>query len=444
MIALSPEIVTLIMLVGVLVGVLLGYHLAIVVGALGLGVGFMLWGPMIFDLFYVRIFSLLTTYILLAIPFFIFMGTMLEKSGIMDGLFDASHLWFGSFRGGLAIVTVLIGTAMAASVGVIAASVTVLTLTALAPMIQRGYQRGLASGTICASGTLGILIPPSVMLVLYGPMAGISVGRLFFGAIIPGLVLAGLYCIYIAIRSFLQPGIAPAAPAEQRVSIPIIRKIYILLVAVVPVFALILGVLGTIMFGIAAPTEAAAVGALVATLLAVLYRKFSFKALKETVLTTMRMSGMILLIASLAFGFVGVFIRAGGGAVMENIILAVPFGRWGSFAVIMFVIFMLGKFIDWIGVLFIMVPIITPIAIELGFDPLWMALMVCINLQMSFLTPPFAYAIFFVQGTAPPELGVTTSEIIRGVIPFIIIIIIVLVLCTIFPEIILWLPNKVL
>jgi len=442
MIELSPEIITIIMLGGVLITVLLGYPLAIAVGAIGLIVGFTIFGvPITLELYYGRIFYQLTNYVLLAVPFFVFMGTMLERSGITEGLYDALYLWLGAFRGGLAITTVLIGTILAACVGVIAASTILLALIALPSMLKRGYGKSLAAGSVCAGGTLGILIPPSIMLVVYGPMSGLGVGSLFFGAIFPGLVLSALYCGYIAFYSLFNPGAAPAVPIEER-RVPFAKKTRMLVVSLVPPLALILAVLGSIFTGIATPTEAGAVGALAATILAIAYRKFNFGVLKETALGTIKLAGMVLLIAGLAFSFVGVFIRAGCGQVVEEFILGAPGGKWGAFALIMFLCFILGMFIDWIGIVFIMVPIITPIGAALGFNPLWFGMMICVNLQMSFMTPPFAYAIFFVKGAAPPELEVTTADIIRGVVPFVILIMVGLFLCIIFPQILLWLPGK--
>jgi len=444
MVDLSPEIITIMMLGGVLVTVLLGYPLAIAVGAIGLIVGFWIFGvPITLELYYGRIFYQLTNYVLLAVPFFVFMGTMLERSGITEGLYDALYLWFGGFRGGLAITTVLIGTLLAACVGVIAASTILLALIALPSMLRRGYGKPLAAGSVCAGGTLGILIPPSIMLVVYGPMAGLGVGGLFFGAIFPGLVLSGLYCAYIAAYSLVRPQEAPAVPIGER-RVPLAKKMRMLAVSLVPPLGLILAVLGSIFTGVATPTEAAAVGSLAATLLAIGYRKFSLRVLKETALDTIKLGGMVLLIAGLAFSFVGVFIRAGCGEVVADFILGAPGGRWGAFALIMFICFILGMFIDWMGIVFIMIPIITPIGSALGFDPLWFGMMICVNLQMSFMTPPFAYAIFFVKGAAPPEFDVTTADIIRGVIPFVIMIMVGLVLCVLFPEIILWLPGKML
>jgi len=443
MIDLSPEIIAIMMLGGVLVGVLLGYPLAIPVGALGLIFGFLLFGTPVFDLLYARLFKLINSYALLAVPLFVFMGVMLERSGIAERMYDALYLWLSGLRGGLAIITVLMGTVLAACVGIIGASVSMLALLALPSMVKRGYSKSLASGAVCAGGTLGILIPPSIMLVIYGPMANISVGKLFMAAFIPGFVLSALYCIYIALRCFFQPRIAPAVPVEER-AVPFLKKTTMLVTSLFPPGLLILSVLGSIFFGIAPPTEAAAVGAFAATILAVAYRRFSFEVLKSTATQTLKVTSMILLIGGLSFVFVGVFIPAGGAKVVKELILAAPGGHWGAFAVVMFIIFVLGFFIDWIGIIFIMVPILAPIAPELGFDPLWFAMMIIINLQMAFMTPPMAAAIFYLRGSAPADLGITMGDIIRGVFPFVGLIIIGLGLCVAFPQLILWLPAQMI
>ena len=444
MIDISPEIATFMMFGALLVGVLLGYPLAFVVGGIGIVSGILLFGvPISLELIYQRVYSLLNNYVLLAVPGFIFMGNMMGYSGITEKMFSSLYTWLGGLRGGLAIVTILVGTILAACVGVIGASVTAMTLVCLPPMVRRGYNKALACGAVCAGGTLGILIPPSVMLVVYGPMATLSVGKLFMGAFMPGFMLSGLYLIYIAVRSYLEPELAPAVPLEER-SVPLLKKTVDLIVSLVPPSILVVAVLGAIFFGVATPTEAAAVGALATTLLVVAYRKFSFAALKETALETMKISGMILLIGAVSFAFVGIFVRAGCGDVIKEFILKAPGGRWGIFFIMQLIIFILGFVLDWLGILFILVPVITPAATELGFDPIWFAMMVCVNLQTSFMTPPFAYAIFYLKGAAPQELGITVGDIIRGVVPFVFLILIALALCIAFPEIILWLPAKMI
>jgi len=443
MIELSPEILTVVMLGGIMVGILSGFPLAIPVGAMGLILGYLLMGPSVLNLMYTRLFFLITSYVLLAVPLFIFMGEMLERSAIADKMFDALYLWLGGLRGGLALATVLLGTILAACVGIIGASVTMLSLIALPAMVKRGYSKSLAAGSICAGGTLGILIPPSIMLVIYGPMAMMSVGKLFMAAFIPGFVLSGLYCSYTLVYSYLRPEAAPPVPVEER-RVPLLKKTTMLVTSMIPPVFLILAVLGTIFFGIAPPTEAAAVGALAAIVLVIIYRRFSWAVLKDTVSRTLRVTAMILLIGGMAFSFVGVFLSAGCGKVVEEVILATPGGRWGAFIMVMFVLFILGFFIDWLGILFIMVPIVSPLAPALGFDPLWFAMMICVNLQTSFMTPPMAHAIFYLRGSAPPDLGVTMADIIKGVIPFVFLILIGLGLCAAFPQLILWLPSKMI
>ncbi|TET68854.1 MAG: TRAP transporter large permease subunit [Dehalococcoidia bacterium] len=443
MIDLSPEIVTILMLGGLVVAVLTGFPLAIPIGAVALVVGFLTFGDTVFALIYQQVFAILHNYVLLALPLFVFMGVVLEYSGIADKMYNALFLILSGLRGGLAIITVLLGTVLAACVGVITASVTVLTALSLNTMIKRGYDRSLAAGAICAGGSLGILIPPSVMLVIYGPMARISVGKLFFGAMLPGLLLSFLYISYIAIRCFLQPRLAPVVPVEER-AIPALYKVRLLFTSLIPPIFIILAVLGTIFTGIAPPTEAAAVGGLAALLLTAAHRKLNWPILKNIMLRSLNISCMVMIIGAMSVAFTGVFLKAGCGKVVQDLVLAAPGGVWGAFAVVMFIYFILGFFIEWIGIFFIMVPILAPLAPMLGFDPLWFGIMICINLQMSFLTPPYAFAIFVLRGVAPPELGVTTADIIRGVIPYIFLIMIALVLCIALPQIILWLPGMMI
>jgi len=444
MISLSPETVAVLMLGGIFAGVLLGYPLAISIGGVGIVIALLLFGPRIAsELYYGRFFSGLENYVLLAVPLFIFMGIMLEHSGVAEGMYDALYLSFGGLKGGLAVTTIIIGTVVAACVGIIGASVTMLALIALPAMINRGYDRSLAAGCVAGGGSLGILIPPSVMLVVYGPMANLSVGRLFFGAFLPGFLLSAMYIAYIVVRCLIQPNLAPPVPASER-AVPASVKLYKLAKSMLPPVVLILAVLGSIFFGIAAPTEAAGVGALAATLLAVGYRRLTWPILKQTAQDTVRTSGMVLLIGAMAFAFVGVFMRANCDEVVTNFLLAAPGGKWGMFIIVMVICFLLGFLIDWLGIIFIMVPIVTPVAAAAGFDPLWFAMMICVNLQMSFMTPPFAYALFYIKGAADPKLGITTGHIISGMIPYVFIIVIALLLCIAFPQIILWLPGKML
>jgi tripartite ATP-independent transporter DctM subunit len=439
-IQLSPLAVVLIMFGGLLLGVLLGYPLFMSLAAIGLIVGFFVIGPPVFKILHLRVLGMLYNYTFLAVPLFVFMGIMVEKSGAAEKLYDGILVTFGGVRGGLAIGTILMGTVLAACVGVVAASVSTMAVIAAPTMLKRGYEKELVSGCICAGGTLGILIPPSIMLVIYGPMAQISVGKLFMAAFLPGFLLSALYIAYIVVRCLLNPSVAPLPSAEER-NIPVATKLITLTKGLLPPLFIIMAVLGTIFFGIATPTEAAAVGSVAATLLAVVYGRFNLDLLKRTSRETLRISAMAMAVGLGASMFTGVFLRLGGGEAVSNVLLAAPGGKWGVFALTMFIIFILGMFIDWLGILFVMIPLVTPIGEMLQFDPLWFAMMICINLQMSFLTPPFAYAIFYLKGLAPPEWGLETGHIIRGVIPFVVIIMVGLVLCIIFPDIIMWLPH---
>jgi len=443
MVNFSPEMVVAIMFGAVFIGVFLGYPLPFIVGGIAMVVGFLAMGPGVFALLRVRLWGMMISYILLAIPLFIFMGSMVEKSGCAEGLYHGLYLAFGRLRGGLAIATVLMGTVLAACVGIIAASVITLGLIGIPSMLKRGYDKSLICGSVCAGGSLGILIPPSIMLVIYGPMAGLSVGKLFMGAFGPGLLLSGLYVMYIAVRAFVQPSVAPPLSVEER-SVPTGYKVKVLVTGMLPPFILVLSVLGVIFFGIAAPTEAAACGAFAATALALVNRKLNWTVLKGTMLQTVRVSTMAMMIGWSASMFTGVFLRLKGGDVVADMILSAPGGKWGAFGLIMLIVFILGFLVDWMAIVFILVPLMAPIMPELGFDPLWFAIMICVNLQMAFMTPPMAPAIFFLRGIARQEWGITTEHIIKGIAPFVGFIIVALILCIIFPDIILWLPHQMI
>ena len=443
MIEMSPNLAAILMFGGLLALIMTGFPIAFVIGSVGFFSGFLLFGPDVtFHIMYSRLYELSLNYPYLAVPLFTFMGVVLQHSGIAEKLYNTLYESLSGFRGGLAVVTVIFGTVLAACLGVITAAVTILTLIAMAPMVTRGYDKSLAAGTCVAGGTLGILIPPSIMLVVYGPQAGLSVGKMFMAAVFPGLILAGLYIAYISIRCFLNPALGPPIPPEERAKKTTGEKVVNLLKSLLPPVLLILAVLGTIFTGIAPPTEAAAVGSLAAVVLAICYRRFSWDLVKHAAIETLRVSAFVVLIAGMCYAFVGVFMNAGCGEVVAKAIIAVPGGKWGSFFVIMLIVFLLGMFIEWIGIVFIIVPIFSPIFVKLGFDPLWAGMMVCINLQMAFQTPPMAMSIFVCRGTAPPELGVTMHDIIKGVTPFILIIVCCLILFTLFPGIITWLPEK--
>jgi len=444
MIDISPEIFTLALLGSIALGIVIGYPLGFVLGTIGLVAGYLIYGSAVVQLFYWHVTESLFDYIKLAIPLFVYMGAMLAYSGLAEKMYDAFFVWLGGLRGGLAVITILIGTILATSVGIIAASITMLSLVAIPSMMKYGYKKSLASASVCAGGCLGILIPPSVMLVVYGPIAQISVGQLFFGAFIPGFILSLFYCSYVLVYSFLNPHVAPSVSVDEIEQLTFGQKTVRLITAVGPAGLLILSVLGVIFVGIAPPSEAAAIGALVATLMCIAYRKFTWRILINASLETVRLSGFVFLIIATATVFSSAFMGGGGGDVVMNMVLSIGGGRWGAFAVIIGAVFILGFLMDWIGIVLILVPIVTPIGAALGFHPVWFAIMICVCLQTGYMTPPFAMGIFITKGSIPPEFGVTTGDVIRGVIPFVIMIICALTLFCIFPELITWLPGQMI
>jgi len=437
---LNPELITFLMLVTLIGLIVLGYPVAFVLGGLAAIFGLTFVGPEVINMFMLRLFNNMGNYILLAIPLFVFMGVIIEKSGLASRLYDAAYVILGKLRGGLAVSTLFTCTVFAAATGVIGASVVTMGLLGLPSMLKYKYDKPLATGSICAGGTLGILIPPSVLILIYGPLAGLSVGKLFMAAFIPGLVLAVLYVAYVLVRCYLNPDLAPSLPPDHPdLQVSWQRKAYLFTTSILPVAVLIIAVLGSIFFGVAAPTEAAGVGALAAMLLALAYKQLNLQNLKEAVYSTMTISCMIYLVLIGAGFFTGVFINVGGDEVVKSLVLGLPLPNWGILLVMFFILFIMGMFIDWIGVLMIAVPLFTPIADTLGYNPLWFAMMFIVVMQTSFLTPPFAYSIFYLKGIAPPE--VTTGHIYRGVVPFIILQGVGLLLLALFPQLILWLPG---
>jgi len=427
----------------ILAGILSGFPIAWILGGIAVITGFLFWGPQSFDTFYQQMYGLVSNYILLAIPLFIFMGAMIEESGVGKRLFDTMYLIFGALRGGIAITVVVVGTMLATILGIIAGSTVMLTIVALPNMLRHGYNKAMSCGTVCASGSLGIFIPPSILLIIYGPVSGISVGKLFMGAFMPGFMLSGLYITYILIRSFLNPHDAPSIPAgEQAVSWGVKAKMFV--TSALPLLVLIFSVLGVIYTGIAAPTEAAAMGAVASILVAAFYRRLNYPTLKSASHRSFDATVMVIYTCIGAAMFQSIFMALGGGEYFTNVVLSAPGGKWGSFIVIMFIILVLGMFIPDIAIILIMVPLVTPIAETLGFHPIWFAMMVCLDLQTSFMTPPYAQAIFFLQGAADPSLGITTGDIIRGVIPFILLIFVGIGLCVAFPQIVTWLPGTMI
>lgn len=435
----SNEVLALVMLGALLVMVIGGVRLAFAMMFLAVVFGFMFRGQAILSLFMQSIWGVMQNEVLIAVPLFVLMGSLLTKSGAADRLFNAMYELFGTVRGGLALTTVLISTLFAAGTGIIAASVTTMALMALPVMLRKGYDHGLATGVVCAGGTLGILIPPSVMLIILGPMAGVSVSRLFAGALGPGLLLALCYLIYVGVKCWLWPSAGPAMSPEERTK-STGRLLKDAALYLLPVIGLLVAVLGSILIGIATPTEASAVGVIGAAIIAGIYRSLTWPALRDAVYDTVQVTSMVFFVVVGAAMFTAVFLFMGGGRLIGSFLFEMDISKWAILALIMLAVFILGMVLDWIGVLFIIVPIFTPIATQLGFDPLFFTLIVAVNLQMSFLTPPFAYAIFFTKGVAPPE--VKTTSIYRGVLPFVALQALVLLACIVYPDLLLWLPGR--
>lgn len=415
---------------------LIGYPVAFTLGAIALGFGTVFLGIEFFSLLPLRIWGIMTNFTLLAVPLFVFMGVILEKSGIAEELLDTMGRLFGSLRGGLAISVVVVGALLAATTGVVGASVVTMTVIALPSMLKRGYSPELASGTIAASGTLGQIIPPSIILILLGDVVGVPEGELFMAAAVPGAMLILAYILYVVWTAWRHPESAPAIKSLANQSPDLLFSV---IKSLVPPLLLILAVLGSIFFGIASPTESAAVGALGAIVLAAIHRRMNLNNLREALQRTTRLTSMVFIIFIGATAFGLVFVGMGGDKLILDLFTALPGGKWTFLVVSMLLIFFLGFFLDFIEICFIVVPVIAPVAIHMGIDPLWFALLIALNLQTSFLTPPFGFSLFYLKASAPPTLKL--ESIYRGIVPFVAIQVIVLGLIIAFPQISLWLPD---
>ena len=405
-----------------------------------------------------RLYGIMTNETLIAVPLFVFMGIMLERSKVAEKLLDTMAALFGSMPGGLGFSVTLVGMLLAASTGIIGATVVTMGLLSLPTMLKRGYSPSLACGTICASGTLGQIIPPSIVLILLGDVLSsayqqaqldmgifspetISVGDLFAGALLPGLMLVGLYLGYLLIMAILRPETMPALPASERAKQSRAQLIKQAMLVLVPPLTLITAVLGSILAGIATPTEAASVGAMGAILLAVSQRQFNLQRLREVMQNTTRVTSMVFLIFIGASIFSLVFRGYGGDDMVQTLLTDLPGGTLSAMLVVMLLMFLLGFVLDFIEITFVVVPIVGPILLTMGIDPVWLGVMIAINLQTSFLTPPFGFALFYLRGVAPVE--VTTSQIYKGVMPFILIQLLALGILAFWPGLATWLPHQI-
>ncbi|WP_373500385.1 TRAP transporter large permease subunit [Desulfococcus sp.] len=409
---------------------------ALCFGLIGFGWSF-------FNLLPLRIWGVMTNVTLLAVPLFVFMGVMLERSGLAEELLDTMGMVFGRVRGGLAVSVVIVGALLGASTGIVGATVVTMGLLAVPTMLKWGYHHEIATGTVAASGTLGQIIPPSIVLVLIGDIVGVPVGDLFMGAVLPGMVLVALYILYILVAAWLKPKIAPAIPRKALAAMSRMDLFKRVSRALFPPLFLMVAVLGSIFWGVASPTEAAAVGAVGATVLTIANRKFTLGILQEVMDSTMQLTCMvfIILVGAAAFGLV--FRGLGGDGLVREFLgaMAETHGKWFVLAVVMGLIFVIGFFLDFIEITFIHVPVLAPIMLEFGFDPVWFCILIAVNLQTSFLTPPFGFSLFYLKAVTPPEIS--TGDIYRGIIPFVILQAIGLLIVVFFPILATWLPKAV-
>lgn len=440
----SVEVLTILMFLTLMASIAMGHPLAITLAAVATLFGLIDNGfnlPGLLGLFANNTWGIFLNYTLVAVPLFIFMAQILDRSKVSEGLFDALYSVLGGLRGGLGMAVIVVSTVFAATTGIVGASVVAMGLMAGPALLRRGYDKALSAGIICSSGTLGILIPPSIMLVVYGGLTGqkeTSVGNLFAAAILPGLLLSGMYLLYVGVRCFLNPKLGPPIPPEERTATPM-EKFIMTMKNFVPPFGLILTVMGTILAGVATPTEAAALGCVGALILALASRKLNWEVITQASISTARTTAMIMALFIGGKFFSVVFLSMGGGDVVADVLLGMDVSPYVVFAIMMAVVFFMGMFIDWAAILLVVVPIFTPIAMDLDFNPLWFAMMICINLQTSFLTPPFGYSLFYFKGVAPPEY--TMGDVYKGILPFVAIQLLALTMMLFFPQIITYLPD---
>ncbi|MBC6404849.1 MAG: TRAP transporter large permease subunit [Rhodospirillales bacterium] len=421
--------------------IFLGCPVAFALLGVAFAFGLFVFGDAVLFQFTQKIEDVASNFVLAAVPLFVFMGAMLERSGIAEQLFNAIHLWTRRMPGGLAVGTVIMCIIFAASTGVIGATETVVGLLAIPAMMRHNYAKPLISGTICAGGSLGTIIPPSVVVVVMGPIANVSIGDLMVGMVFPGLILSGLYILYIVTLCLLNPASAPRVPPSPD-DPAFAEKVAITVKALFPPLAMIFAVLGSIMLGWAAPTEAAAIGAFGAFLLTLCYGKFSFATFKEALIKTLVVTSMIMFILLAGSLFTGVYVGAGGMRVMREAIQSLEVGPWGLLLIFLALVFLAGFFLEWISILLILVPIFMPFVLKSGFEPVWFCMLLLVMIQTSYLTPPMAPAIFYLRGVAPKSI--TLKHMYSGVLPFIAIQLVALAIVAAFPQTALWLPQQLL
>jgi tripartite ATP-independent transporter DctM subunit len=421
--------------------IMFGFPVTFTLGGTALVFGVIGFGWNFFNLLPLRVWGRMSNVTLMAVPLFVFMGVMLERSGLADKLLDTMGILLGRIRGGLAASVVIVGALLGASTGIVGATVVTMGLLAVPTMLRRGYSRRLACGTVAASGTLGQIIPPSIVLVLIGDIVGVSVGDLFMGAVLPGLVLVGLYIGYIIVAAYFKPESAPALKKEELGDL-VGRKLALqVAVAMLPPLFLMVAVLGSIFAGIASPTEAAAVGAVGATILTIANKKFNLAILREVMRSTMSLTCMVFIILCGAALFGLVFRGLGGDELVRGFLggIGAKYSYAAVLAIVLLIIFIIGFFLDFIEIIFIHVPVLAPIMLEFGFDPVWFCILLAVNLQTSFMTPPFGFSLFYLNSVTPPE--VTTGHIYRGIVPFVLLQLAGLMIVIFYPPLATWLPK---
>jgi tripartite ATP-independent transporter DctM subunit len=433
----SIEWITVLMFGGMIALLLLGLPLAFVTGFIGVVFTLLLYGPAGLPLIASRIYTFMNEYALVAVPMFILMASIMERCGVAKDLFSAMRVWAGALPGGLAIQTMVVATIMGAMTGIIGGEIVLLGLLALPQMLRLGYDKKLAIGTICAGGSLGTMIPPSIVLIIYGLTVNVSIGDLFIANIVPALMLSVVYMTYIFVRCQLNPKLGPVAPAEER-NVGALAKFALLKGLALPLLV-ISAVLGTIYFGIASVTEAAAMGVVGTLIASAVRRELTWTIVRDSMRQTMQTCGMLLWLSFGATAMIGVYNLAGGPTFIRELFAGLDLPAIGIIFLMMMILFALGCIMDWVGICLLTMPIFVPIVRALGYDPVWFGVLFCLNMQLSYLTPPFGPAAFYLKGVAPPE--VSLNDIFSAMWPFLILQASVLAIVVFYPEVALWLPH---
>ena len=432
-------LLTLLIVLSIAILLVMGLPLAFVTGSVAVTVGLLMFGPVVLGLIGSRIYSFMSEYVLVAVPMFILMASLMERTGVARDLFKAMHVWAGGLKGGLAVQTLFAAMIMAAMTGIIGGEIVLLGMIALPQMLRLGYQKNIAVGTICAGGSLGTMIPPSIVLIIYGLTANVPIGDLFVATIIPGFLLAGLYMAYILVRCAIDPSLGPPAPLEER-QISLAQKLALVKNLVLPLMVAVC-VLGSIYAGIASVSEAAGMGVVGTIIAAFVRRELTWKIMRDSLLQTMNTCGMLLWLTFGATALIGVYNLMGGTQFVKSVVTGLELAPIGVILIMMGILVVMGLFMDWVGILLLTVPIFVPVITALGYDPVWFGVLFCMNMQVSYLSPPLGPAEFYLKGVAPPEISL--QDIVAGLWPFIILQLIGLLMVLCVPGIALWLPRLV-